>query len=308
MRPKLDNPDAAVAAIAARQHGVITVTQLIQAGVSRSGVRRRVAAGRLHRIHRGVYAVGHPGLTREGRFAAAVKACGEGAALSHFSAAAHLGILGGEERHPEVTVATSRPRRHPGIVIHRTVKLHPADARHHRGIRCTSPARTLADLAANMPYRSLRRAVREAQSLGLVDVTGVLRTMVRLGPRRGRRRLRRVLAEGRVATRSVLEDVVLDLIAAGGFAMPAVNTPLWIGGRRVVPDFRWPAQRLIVEADSRTWHENPTARADDAERQALLEAHGERVLRVTWAQAVARPAETIRRIAAAGAPASNGPR
>ena len=86
------------------------------------------------------------------------------------------------------------------------------------------------------------------------------------------------------------------------------NMPLWIDGRRVVPDFRWPAERLIVEADSRTWHENPTARADDAERQALLEAHGERVLLVTWAQAVARPTETIRRIAAAGAPASNGTR
>jgi very-short-patch-repair endonuclease len=81
-----------------------------------------------------------------------------------------------------------------------------------------------------------------------------------------------------------------------------VNQPLVLGGRRVVPDFRWPEQRLVVEADGAAWHDTKLAREDDAQRQALLEAHGERVLRVTWDQAIARPAQTLARMRAAGAP------
>jgi very-short-patch-repair endonuclease len=72
----------------------------------------------------------------------------------------------------------------------------------------------------------------------------------------------------------------------------------------VIPDFRWPDARLVVEADGAAWHDHRLAREDDAERQALLERHGERVLRVTWAQAVARPAETLIRLRAAGAPSA----
>jgi very-short-patch-repair endonuclease len=100
----------------------------------------------------------------------------------------------------------------------------------------------------------------------------------------------------------VLEDVVLDLLLAGGLARPDVNQPLRVEGRRLVPDFRWPEQWLIVEADSRAWHDGKLAREDDAERQALLEATGERVVRVTWEQAIAHPAQTLARLRAAGAP------
>jgi very-short-patch-repair endonuclease len=96
--------------------------------------------------------------------------------------------------------------------------------------------------------------------------------------------------------------VVLDLILHAGLQHPDVNRPLVIDGRRVVPDFRWPGQCLVLEADGAAWHDNPTAREDDAERQARLERHGERVIRVTWKQAITRPAETIARIRAAGAP------
>jgi hypothetical protein len=101
-------------------------------------------------------------------------------------------------------------------------------------------------------------------------------------------------------TRTELEDVVLDLIVDGGFARPDVNKPLLLAGRRVIPDFRWPDQHVVVEADGGAWHDNAIARQDDAERQALLEAHGERVVRVSWGQAMARPAETLARIRSAG--------
>ena len=92
------------------------------------------------------------------------------------------------------------------------------------------------------------------------------------------------------------------MVLDGGFVHPDVNKPLHINGRRIVPDLRWPNERLVVEADGAAWHDDPIARADDAERQALLEAEGERVVRVTWAQAVTRRAQTLARLQAAGAP------
>jgi very-short-patch-repair endonuclease len=95
---------------------------------------------------------------------------------------------------------------------------------------------------------------------------------------------------------------VLDLILRGGFEHPQVNVPLHIAGRRLIPDFRWPAQRLILEADGAAWHDGALQREDDAERQALLEASGERVLRVTWRQAVTERAQTLARLRSAGAP------
>jgi hypothetical protein len=112
-----------------------------------------------------------------------------------------------------------------------------------------------------------------------------------------------IVAEGDAPTRSVLEDVVLELILAGGFARPDVGVPLAVDGRRFVPDFRWPEQRIIVEADGAKWHDHKLAREDDAERQALLEASGEHVIRVTWHQAVTKRQQTLRRFATAGAPA-----
>jgi hypothetical protein len=142
-----------------------------------------------------------------------------------------------------------------------------------------------------LPYKPLRRAVRQAMALKRVTVgelTG------------GRSRtLRQILADGYVPTRSELEDAVLDLITRGGFAPPDVNTPIGVG---FTPDFRWPERRLVIEADSREWHDDPIARQDDAARQAVLEAAGERVIRVTWKQTVANPQQTIQRIQAAGAP------
>jgi very-short-patch-repair endonuclease len=136
----------------------------------------------------------------------------------------------------------------------------------------------------------------------LTNLRRLARQLDRAAGRPGRARYARVLASRPPATRTELEDRVFDLVLAGGFARPDVNVPMHIGGRRIIPDLRWPEQRLVVEADSAQWHNTPQARVDDAERQALLEAHGERVVRVTWAQATAHAAQTLRRIEAAGAP------
>ena len=212
------------------------------------------------------------------------------------------GYVEWDDRLPEVTVMGDATRVHRGIRVHRTAALAPHETLRFDGIPITSPLRTLLDLAAVVDEQTLRRAVRRAQGLRRVTVRQLAELLRRCGPRRGVRRLARIIATGPAPTRSELENVVLDLLIDGGFAHPDVNRALRLDGRRVVPDFRWPAERLVVEADGAAWHDNPVARQEDAERQAVLEAHGERVLRVTWNQAVARPAQTLARLRAAGVP------
>jgi hypothetical protein len=176
--------------------GVISTAELLECGMTYRMIERRVAAGRLHRIHQGVYAVGHPELTQEGRFLAAVKACGRHAALSHYAAAFHWGLLKPSDRFPDVTAPTVR--EHRGINTHRSRSLLTAVVV-HRDIPVTSPRRTLADLKrVGAPARTLTRASRQAQTLGLIAPTN----------------------EPKAPTRSVLEDLVLDLITTAGFAHP----------------------------------------------------------------------------------------
>jgi len=296
-----ERPDVAVARLASEDWGVLSLDELRRCGLSRGTVATRVRRGWLHPVYRSVYAVGHPQLSLEGRFMAAVKAFAGDAVLSHFSAAALWGFLDWDNRTPEVTVVQTGARICRGIRAHRTSLLEPRDVMRHEGIPVTSPARTLVDLAAVVNEKLLRSAVRRALAKHRVSIRQVAATRRRLGRRRGSVNLSRVLRAA-APTRSELEDVVFDLVVDSGFACPDVNRPLLLAGRRVIPDFRWPEQRVVVEADSRTWHDNAIARQDDAQRQALLEACGERVLRVTWNQAIRSPSETVRRIEAAGVP------
>ncbi len=290
--------------MAGEQWGVLSIEELRDCGLSHDTVAVRVRSGRLHQLHRGVYAVGHPNPPLQGRFLAAVKACGAGAVLSHYSAGALWGFVNWDDRHPEVTVAGTAPRSHRGIRAHRTRELRAPDVTRHEAIPVTSAPRTLVDLASVLPYRALRRAVRQAQALGRANVAQLVLALGRSGRRPGVAKLRAIIASGPAPTRSELEDVVLDLILDAGLAHPQANVSLRLAGRRVIPDFRWPEQRLVVEADGAVWHDTELARADDAERQALLEAHGERVVRVTWNQAVTQPHQTLARLRAAGAPPS----
>jgi very-short-patch-repair endonuclease len=280
-----------VAELAAEQWGVVTLQELLRCGVTGREVEGRVRKGHLHRVHRAVYAVGHPNLPLQGRFLAATKACGPTAVLSHYSAATLWGLVDWDGRDPEVTVPGTTTRKHRGIRVHRSLTLTRADVMRRQGIWVTAPARTIHDLSSVLPYKGVRRAAREALSRRLVATH-------RLPPR---------IAATIAPTRSELEDAVLDLVLDAGFQRPDVNKPIEIHGRRVIPDFRWPAQRLVLEADGVKWHENAIARQDDAERQALLEANGERVVRVTWHQAISQPSETIARLAHAGAPKLQGP-
>jgi very-short-patch-repair endonuclease len=140
-----------------------------------------------------------------------------------------------------------------------------------------------------------------------VTITEIIRALDRAGPKRGTANLARVVATGPAPTRSELEDAVLDLIIGGGLAHPQVNRAISVNGRTVAPDFRWPAERVVIEADGARWHDHQLAREDDRERQAILEAHGERVVRVTWDQAIRHRSQTLARIRQAGAPTLDGP-
>jgi very-short-patch-repair endonuclease len=287
-----NDPGARAADLAAQQWGIVDDDELRACGLSLAAIRTRRRNGWLHQVYPRVYAMGHNGLSMRARFLAAVKACGPGAALSHFAAAVLWSLLRWEEhRLPEVTIPMRGARNIPGITIHRTRV--PFKVIRFDAIPVVTPARALIGISSVLPFDPLRRAVREAMALKRVTVKELVG---------GSAVLDRIIAEGYVPTRNEFEDAVLDVIDQGGFTRPDVNKIIVVGGKRTKPDFRWPEQRLVIEADGGQWHDHPLALEDDADRQARLEAHGERVIRVSWKQATFHPRQTIARIKAAGAP------
>jgi hypothetical protein len=237
---------------------------------------------------------------------AAVKACGPGSFLSHYSACELFGFVDRLDRIPDITVTTGVHRSPKGIRAHRTDRLDAVDRREHLEIPVTSPARSLLDLAAMVDERRARAALRRALGTGRVTIRQVGQGLERYPRRRGSTTLRDAVRLGATPTKSDAESDVLDIVLAAGFERPDVNTPLLLNGRRVVPDLRWPAQRLTLEIDSKAWHTDPLARADDRERQQLLERQGERVLRVQWLDAVMAPTRFANHLVASGAPMAKG--
>jgi very-short-patch-repair endonuclease/predicted transcriptional regulator of viral defense system len=294
-------PDLRVAAVAARQHGRIRVDQLIACGLDDPAIRRRVANGHLHRVHAGVYAVGHAGATLHAQIMAAVLAGGEGALASHWTSATLHGYTRWDGRRIDVTVPASGGRSRDGIRFHRPRRLDPRDVTRLHGIPTTTAARALLEIAPLLSDRRLKRAVRQAQAERATNVRQIADVLHRANGHEGTRRLAAVIASGPAPTVSGDEDVVLDLILDAGFAHPDVNRRLPVDHMTYVPDLRWPAQKLILEIDS-AWHDGPLAKRLDAERQADLEAAGERVLRTTVEQAILAPHRLVRRLHAAAAP------
>lgn len=268
-----------MAALARQQYGVVSAAQLRAAGLTEAAVRRRVASGRLHRIHRGVYAVGHSGLTRRARQLAAVLACGPDAVLSHRSAGELWGIAR-EGSSVEITAPRSRGPR-CDMTVHRSRQLAHAERSVIDAIPVTSLARTLLDLADVLDEGRLAKAVHEAEVRRLFDLDAVLRSLDRVPGRAGRHRLRRVLSDygdGPALTRSEAERMFLELCARHMLPMPSVNVPVL--GFEV--DFLWPDARLAVEIDGALVHQTRRAFEGDRRRDRALAASGIQVVRVTW--------------------------
>jgi predicted transcriptional regulator of viral defense system len=275
-----DPVDLAIAAIAERQHGVIGHPQLVAIGLSRQSIYRRIRAGRLHRVHQGVYAVGHKRLTQRGRWMAAVLAGGEGAYLSHRSAAALRQLL---RQRGEIHVTTPRIlRNRDGIHFH-TQSLLLDEVTTHDGIPCTTVARTLLDIAATEPDQ-LERAFNEAEYRRLWDSTGVMELLRRYPQRAGTPALATLINDGaKGITREELEHAFHALVAKFDLPRPLRNQPLTLPNRTIYPDAMWRDARLIVELDSRQAHETRSRFDADRERDRLLTLEGWTVVRVTWA-------------------------
>lgn len=262
--------DELIARLAARQHGVVARRQLVALGLGARAIDRRIARGRLHPLHRGVYAVGHRVVSQRGRWMAAVLATGEGAVLSHRSAAALWDIRPSEGR-IELTAPWAR-RARQGLLLHRAVL--PADeVTTHEGIPTTTPARTLLDLAAVVDGHALQRALNEAEVRRL---SGPHALLIRHPTKRGTAALRALAPQPH--TRSDLEARFATFLSDRRFPTPLTNT--LIEGIEV--DAAWPDRRLIVELDSYEFHRTRQAFENDRRRDRRLTAAGWRVMRVTW--------------------------
>jgi very-short-patch-repair endonuclease len=286
-------PGVLVAKIAERQHGVVSIGQLRRCGVSEDAVRARAALGQMHRVHRGVYALGHRALSPEGRLMAAVLALGGGpsgggsvlehwgAAVSHRSALSLWSLLPANRVLCDVIVAGAGGRaRRGGIRVHRSLTLAPGDVTLHRGIPVTTPERTIADLreaistgrGGPISGRELRKAIRQANVLGLPIGSG----------------------DAKVRTRSDLEGDFLRLCRLHRLPRPEVNV-------RVGPyliDFLWRERRLVVETDSYLYHRGEAAFQDDHARDLELMRRGFEVLRLSELQLDEEPARVAKVLAA----------
>jgi len=268
--------DRLIAELADRQHGVVAVWQLLELGLGRGGIQYRVSIGRLHRIHHGVYAVGYRKLTRQGHRMAAVLAYGPDAVLSHRSAAAHWGIGQASYRFDVTTPQSKRSRK---TIRAHTSRLDPEDRSIHDGIPITSVARTILDLAAQLSKESLTHLVEEADRKQRFDLRAIDRAIARRPNATGVARLKAVLAayRGTADTRSRLERQFRALIHRTGLPEPQFNVLL--AGLTV--DVYWPQWKLVVELDGEPYHNNPDAFESDRIRDATLQKHDIRVLRVT---------------------------
>jgi predicted transcriptional regulator of viral defense system len=292
------HPEAAIAELAERQHGVVTLPQLQLVGLSRSAVSRRAAVGRLHRIHRGVYAVGRPRLEVHGRWMAAVLACGPLALLSHRSAAALWGLRRDERPGTDVCVPGPRTHSRTGVQQHCSLTLTERDLTNVDGIPCTTVARTLVDLGDVVSRRGVERAVDQAQVLRVFDLRAIEEALQRAGPRRGAGTLRAVLADyaGPTLTRSELEERFLAICSNASLPSPVVNA--WVSlddGTAYQADFLWREHKLIVETDGRNVHTTRKAFEHDRLRDQRLTLAGYTVVRFTWRQITREP----RRVAGA---------
>jgi very-short-patch-repair endonuclease len=268
-------------ALVRAQHGVVARAQLAAMGFSRNAIHHRIATGRLHVIARGVYSVGRPTVSREGRWMAAVLCCGDGAVLSHGSAAALMGFGLEREGCMEVSVRSSAIRRHPGLRAHRRPRLRDADIGLYDRIPVTSPAQTLIDLAAEDDRITVERMVDEADRLDLISPPALRIELERHPGQRGVARLRTWLDRRTFRlTRSRLERLFLPL--ARDVGLPVPETKVWVNGFEV--DFLWRELRLVVETDGLRHHRTPAQQSRDHRRDQAHAVAGFTSLRFTHEQ------------------------
>jgi predicted transcriptional regulator of viral defense system len=296
--------DEGLVALAVRQYGVVSLDQLGDLGLSASAARSRAGSGRLHRIHHSVYSVVPLTLLgRDGRYMAAVLACGSDAVVSYRCAAALYEIRRTDRANIDVTVRGRSYRKHAGIDVHRSTTLTPADVTVVEAIPCTTVARTMLDLAQVIKGRPLERALDQAEILGLLDLNALIDQIERNKRRPAAKRLQAVLDQhyiGSTPTWSELEEALLAACRRAKLPKPEVNALIDPGDddpTAIRVDFVWRKQRVIVETDGHRTHRTRQAFEQDRVRDQRLIVAGWTVIRITWRQLTQRPSEVTDRIA-----------
>lgn len=277
--------DEAIARLAAVQLGVVSRQQLLTLGLSARMIDHRLALGRLRRVHRGVYAVGHDALAFEGRVLAALLATAPNSVASHKTAAKLAGADVSTNGPIHVTTRASR-RPHPGIALHRGSL--PADEiTLIDEIPTTTPARTFLDLSGTERASVLRRLAKDAEADGRVSFDALAAILARYPRRRGRRNLAALVQgihsrAGR--TRSELEDRFTEFLAGRGLPAPERNVKMKLPGGVIEVDCLWREAAVVLELDGRSTHARAMAFEDDRTRDRALLASGLRPMRATWNQ------------------------
>lgn len=279
MTPKI-HQSSEVWRLVRAQHGVVARDQLFQLGYTADAIKHRLASGRLHRVRPGVYAVGRPKLSAHGRWIASVLACGDGAVLSHSSAAA-LWRIGLEDRDViEVSLPSKSRRRRPGLRIHRR-SLRAGDLTAEYGIPVTTPVQTLVDMSLRFDRSGVERMINEADKYNLVTPPSLRRDLQARKGERGAARLAAILDRRTFRlTREELERRFLPLAREAGLPVP--QTFQVVNGFEV--DFWWPELRLVVETDGLRYHRTPAEQARDRLRDQTHTAAGLTNLRFTHEQ------------------------
>jgi hypothetical protein len=281
-----------IRAKARRQHGLITRAQLLALGLSAKAIMHRLGRN-LFPVHRGVYAVGRPVETPLQRAAAARLACGPGAALSHEWALWLWGFVAAVPRGP-CHVTARGDQRPPGVVTHHPRRaLTRNDIRTHRGIRVTSPARTLLDCAPRLPAKRLYRIAADARRSGHLHMNSLIQTLMRFPHQKGRARLLGLVDGLQNPTRSDLEDVFLDFCRRYELPTPLVNSR--VAGHEV--DMLFPESKLIVELDGWEFHRDRHVFESDRDREVDTAVAGFLTVHITWARLMRAPAREAARLA-----------
>lgn len=282
-----------LAALARRQHGVLSYAQLRELGFSKGHIARAQEAGRLQRVHRGVYAVGHAALSDHARATAAILVFPGTAVLSHGSAAWLWGLIPTAPREAAVTVA-ARGNRRPGLRVHRVWSLADEERTTYEGLPVTSVARTIVDLAGASSNRGLSRAVDRARRRGKLDLAAIDRALARRSGSFGKERLQEVLRLYRqpVFDRARSELLFLDAIHDVGLSPPRLNT--WVEKWEI--DAYWEAERFAVEVDGWETHGSREAFEGDRLRQEELKLAGIDSIRITAIRIEQEPHAVARRL------------
>jgi hypothetical protein len=281
-------------ALARRQHGVVTRRDLLGLGFSPKAIRHRLATGRLRPVARGVYTVGWPLTDRKQGWMAAVLICGQGALLSHGSAAALWGIGPEGEGPVDVSIGRHCGVSRPGIKARVRPRLSERDATERDGIPVTTAIRTMIDQATELTPNRLERMVNEADKHDVIDPEALRMALDDYAGERGVKPLRTLL--DRLTFR--LSDTELEVLFRPIASQAGLPTPLtkeMVNGFEV--DFHWPDLGLVVETDGWHYHRTPSAQTRDALRDQTHTASGLTPLRFSHYQVKYEP-QHVRRILA----------